>query len=165
MIRMLRDWGAAIVVGFAVFFLVDRLSTGADPTGDVAPAFELQNAAGGTTKLSDYAGKMVVLNFWGSWCGPCVQEIPEFAAWAAKNTDVPILGIAQGSGSGEKLAKSAARLGVTWAVLESDPAVLSAYGVNVYPTTVIVGPDGAIKRVIRGAVDADGLDRAVVASK
>ncbi|MDP2308149.1 MAG: TlpA disulfide reductase family protein [Pseudomonadota bacterium] len=165
MIRMLRDWGAAVAVGLAVFFLVDLLSSSADPTGDMAPAFELANASGGTTKLADYAGKTVVLNFWGSWCGPCVQEIPEFATWAEQHADVPILGIAQGSGSGEKLAKSATRLGVTWPVLESSPAVLSAYGVQVYPTTVIVGPDGAIKQVVRGAIDADGLEKAVASAR
>lgn len=165
MIRMLRDWGAAVAVGLAVFFLVDWLGRGADPTGKPAPAFELANAAGGTTKLADYAGKTVVLNFWGSWCGPCVQEIPEFAAWAELNADVPILGIAQGSGSGDKLAQSATRLGVTWPVLESDAAVLSAYGVQVYPTTVIVGPDGAIQTVVRGAIDAEGLEKAVASGR
>jgi peroxiredoxin len=165
MMRMLRDWGAAVAVGLAVFFVVDWLATGADPTGDTAPAFELANAAGGTTKLADYAGKTVVLNFWGSWCGPCVQEIPEFAAWAAQNTDVPILGIAQGSGSGATLAAKASGLGVTWPVLESNSAVLSAYNVQVYPTTVIVGPDGAIQRVVRGAIDANGLERAVAAGR
>lgn len=165
MIRMFRDWGVAVAIGLAVFLVVDRLSTSADTTGDPAPAFELANAAGGTSKLADYAGKTVVLNFWGSWCGPCVQEIPEFAAWAAKNTDVPILGIAQGSGSGDTLAKSAERLGVTWPVLESDQAVLRAYGVQVFPTTVVVGPDGAIKQVMRGAIDEDGLERLVASAR
>ncbi len=165
MIRMLRDWGAAVVVGLAVFFMVDWLATGSDPSGDPAPAFELVNAAGGTTSLADYAGKTVVLNFWGSWCGPCVQEIPEFAAWSAANADVPILGIAARSGSGAKLAENAARLGVTWPVLESDDDVLGAYNVQVFPTTVVVGPDGVIKTVMRGAIDADGLERLVSSAR
>lgn len=163
MMRMLRDWGVAIVAGLAVFFFVDWLSTGASLADKPAPAFELVNAAGGTTKLSDYAGKTVVLNFWGSWCGPCVQEIPEFASWSADHRDIPILGIAARSGAGDQLARDASRLGVTWPVLESDDDVLSAYNVQVFPTTVVVGPDGAVKSVARGSIDASGLD-ALVAS-
>ena len=98
MIRMLRDWGAAVLVGLGVFLAVDWMSSGADLRGKEAPAFALENVAGGTTALADHAGKTVVLNFWGSWCGPCVQEIPELARWSADNPDVPILGIAVRSG-------------------------------------------------------------------
>ncbi len=165
MMRMLRDWGAAVLVGLAVFFAVDWLSKGADLRGEPAPAFELVNVAGGSTKLADYAGKTVVLNFWGSWCPPCVAEIPEFASWAEQNPDVPILGIAYNSGSGAKLAKDADRLGITWPVLESDAAVLSAYGVQVYPTTVVVGPDGTIKATAHGGIDAQGLAALVASAK
>ncbi|MFN9903614.1 MAG: TlpA family protein disulfide reductase, partial [bacterium] len=102
----------------------------------MAPAFALPDPRGETVALADFAGKTVVLNFWGSWCPPCIQEIPEFAAWSAENPDVPILGIAVRSGSGEKLARDAKRLGVTWTVLESDDEVLRAYGVDVFPTTL-----------------------------
>lgn len=165
MMRMLRDWGMAIVVGVAVFFVVDWLGKGADQRGDVAPAFALVDTSGATVALADYAGKTVVLNFWGSWCPPCIEEIPEFAAWSAENPDVPILGIAVRSGSGEKLARDAKRLGVTWPVLESDGDVLDAYRVGVFPTTIVVGPDGKIQGTAQGAIDADGLDALVAAAR
>ncbi|MFN7144033.1 MAG: TlpA family protein disulfide reductase [Myxococcota bacterium] len=165
MMRMLRDWSLAVVVGLGVFLAVDWLSKGADLSGKAAPAFELVNVAGGSTTLSDYAGTPVVLNFWGSWCPPCVQEIPEFATWAAENPDVPILGIAVRSGEGAKLAKDAARLGVTWAVLESDEEVLADYHVDVFPTTVVVGADGTIKATARGAIDAEALAEMVAAAR
>jgi peroxiredoxin len=162
MIRMLRDWGAAVLVGIAVFFVVDWLSHGSAAKGSgPAPAFELVNVAGGTTKLADYAGKTVVLNFWGSWCPPCRQEIPEFAAYAKAHPDVPILGIAVNSGGGASLATTAERLGVNYAVLESTENVVDAYGVDVFPTTFVIGPDGKIGTVVRGAIDEDGLARAV----
>jgi hypothetical protein len=162
---MLRDWGVAVLIGVAVFFAVDALSKGADRRGDEAPAFELQNAAGGTVKLADYAGKTVVLNFWGSWCGPCVGEIPEFAAWSADHPDVPILGISYRSGAGGKLERDARRLGVTWPVLEADASVLAGYGVDVFPTTFVVGPDGLIHGTAKGAIDADALGQLVASAK
>jgi thiol-disulfide isomerase/thioredoxin len=164
MIRMLRDWGAAVVVGLLVFFVVDWLSQSAVPSG-AAPAFELVNVAGGTTKLADYAGKTVILNFWGSWCPPCRQEIPGFAAYATAHPDTPILGIAYNSGGGDKLAKDAKRLGITYAVLESDRAVIDAYGVDVFPTTVVVRPDGTIAKIVHGAIDEDTLAATVAAAK
>lgn len=163
--RMVRDWTLAVIVGLAVFLAVDWLSKGADLSGKAAPGFDLVNVAGGSTTLAEYAGKPVVLNFWGSWCPPCVAEIPEFAAWSEENPDVPILGIAVRSGEGAKLAKDAARLGVTWAVLESDADVLADYHVDVFPTTVVVGADGTIKATAQGAIDADALGEMVKAAR
>lgn len=166
MMRMLRDWGLAILVGAAVFFVVDRLSTHSTPSGHPAPAFTLSDTSGTQVKLADYAGKVVVLNFWGTWCGPCRQEIPEFAAWSKDNPDVPILGLADpDSGHGERLAKDARRLGVTWTVLEADRGVLSEYGVDVFPTTLVVGTDGIIKASVRGGIDRSGLDQLVAAAR
>ena len=161
--RMLRDWAIAIAVGLSVFLLVDWLSRGSDPRGAPAPAFELRNATGGTAALADYAGKPVLLNFWGTWCGYCVQEIPAFARWSAKHPEVQILGLSVRSGSGKALADAATRLGITWPVLEADGSVLDAYGVDVFPTTVLIGADGSIQAVVQGALDEGRLD-ALVAS-
>jgi peroxiredoxin len=161
---MLRDWSIAVLVGVAVFFAVDWLSKASDPRGEVAPAFSLPNAAGGTIALADYAGKPVVLNFWGTWCPPCRHEIPAFARWSAENPEVPILGIAQGSGSGAKLLREAKELGVTWPVAEADTAVISAYGVSVFPTTVVVGADGKIVGAAYGELDEGGLDKLVASA-
>lgn len=160
MMRMLRDWTVAVLVGVLVFFAFDWLAT-SNPTGEVAPAFKLVNAAGGAVSLSDYSGQRVILNFWGTWCGPCVREIPEFAKWSKDHPDVPILGIAADSGEGAKLVRDAKRLGVTWPVLESDRAVLSAYGVDVFPTTIVVSADGTIESAVQGAIDERGLERLV----
>jgi thiol-disulfide isomerase/thioredoxin len=166
MMRMIRDWGLAILVGAAVFFVVDRLSSNATPDGKPAPAFVLSDTSGSEVKLSDYAGKVVVLNFWGTWCPPCRKEIPEFAAWSKDNPDVPILGLADpDSGHGERLQREAQTLGVTWPVLEADRSVLSNYGVDVFPTTLVVGPDGVIKGGVRGGIDREGLDALVAAAR
>lgn len=157
----LKDWGLALAVGLAVFFLAEWLSTRNVRREGVAPDFELVNVAGGTTSLGDFEGKAVVLNFWGSWCPPCRKEIPEFAEFVREHPEVPVLGIAVGSGSGDQLRDSAAALGINYPVLESTDQVLSAYGVDVFPTTVVVAPDGAIASVYTGGIAKATLERAV----
>ncbi|MFZ5480692.1 MAG: TlpA family protein disulfide reductase [Myxococcota bacterium] len=158
---MVKDWAIALVVGVGVFFAAEYLSPNRAPDAGPAPAFTLVNVAGGTTSLSEFAGRPVVLNFWGSWCPPCKQEIPEFAAYVKANPEVPVLGIAVNSGTGDRLKRDAETLGVNYPVLEGTDEVLAAYGVSAYPTTFVVAPDGTISSVFQGAIGKETLSRAV----
>lgn len=158
---MIKDWGLALVVGIAVFGLAEWLSQRNLPKGELAPDFALVNVAGGTVQLSELRGKTVVLNFWGTWCPPCRREIPEFAEYSTEHPDVPILGIAQGSGSGEALANAARTLGINYTVLESTPEVLAAYGIDSYPTTLVVAPDGTVGAVRTGMIGKATLEMVV----
>ena len=164
MIRLLKDWGVALAVGVAIFYAANMLSQGSGPARGMAPPFTLVNAEGGTTSLAEYQGKTVVLNFWGSWCSPCRAEIPEFASWAADHPDVPVLGIAVRSGEGAQLAENTRRLGVNYPVLESTSEVLDAYGVDGYPTTVVIDGDGQIVSSRSGRMGRSELDTLVAAA-
>ena len=162
MIRLIKDWALALVVGIAVFLLADWMSDAPAPKSMTeAPAFTLVNADGGTTSLAEFKGRTVVVNFWGSWCGPCRKEIPEFARFAKKHPEVTVLGIAQGSGSGATLAASAKALGINYPVLEATDAVLQDYGVSGYPTTFVVGPDGRIRKSWGGMIDGFTLEAGI----
>lgn len=111
---------------------------------DEAPAFTLRDVAGQTVSLSDYAGQTVVLNFWATWCGPCRVEAPSFAAFARAHPDVPVLGIAV-DGPAPKVRKVARDLGMDYRILMADRKVVEDYGISVYPTTIVVGPEGDVR--------------------
>lgn len=116
---------------------------------DAAPDFTLTALDGTRWTLSEQRGKTVVLNFWATWCGPCRVEAPGLSSFAAEHPDIPVLGIAV-DGTPDKLAAAAKDLGITYPVLRVDEATRKAYGVETLPTTVVVGPDGAVRSVHAG---------------
>ena len=116
--------------------------------GEPAPDFTLTGLDGETFSLSAQRGEVVVLNFWATWCLPCLAEMPELEALHQElgNDGVRIVGISQDAGGTDEIRQMAERLGITYPVLP-DPAfqVATRYGgIPVLPTTIFVGPDGRI---------------------
>lgn len=158
--QMLKDWGAALAVGVLVYVLAGWMFAPTQLDG-LAPDFTLTRADGGSLQLASLRGKVTVVNFWGSWCGPCREEIPDFARFAKAHPEVQLVGVAVRSGSGEALQRSAEGLGITWPVVESTPEVLDTYGVSVFPTTYVLRADGSIAESFVGVIDEKRLARAV----
>lgn len=158
--RLLQDWALAIGVALALIAGASFFDRANQPTGD-APALSLVNVAGGTTSLAELQGKVVVVNFWGTWCPPCRAEIPEISRWAAQHPDVRVLGVAVNSGTGTRLAEDAARLGITYDVLEGDARVVDDWKVDVFPTTFVIGADGRIKAARSGRISGSDLQALV----
>jgi cytochrome c biogenesis protein CcmG/thiol:disulfide interchange protein DsbE len=151
MARWLR---LSIVVGITALVVVLILSFRRDPhdirTGTVnkpAAAFSADKLDGsGTLSLSDYAGKVVVLNFFASWCPPCREENPALVrVWERYRTsDVVFIGIVFGD-STDKARTYVSTNGVTWpTVQDADGSIAFAYGVFGPPETYFIGPDGII---------------------
>jgi thioredoxin len=84
--QMLKDWGAALAVGVLVYVLAGWMFAPKQLDG-LAPDFTLTRADGGSLQLTALRGKVTVVNFWGSWCGPCRQFAPVFEAASEKHPD------------------------------------------------------------------------------
>lgn len=120
------------------------------------PAFNLQGLDGKSHRLDEWKGKVIMLNFWASWCGPCQYEIPEFVTYQKNYSDKGLQIIGVGVDEARKLRNVARSLEMNYPVLILDPfaskKVLSQWGNKdgLIPHTVVINRDGRIKYIHRG---------------
>jgi thiol-disulfide isomerase/thioredoxin len=139
---------AGLIVGAAL--AVDR--------GDVAPGFKLSRLDGkGELKLGDLRGKVVLLDFWASWCGPCQKSMPQFDALAKELPADRFALIGVNVDSDKKLAQKALdKRPVSYTILADPSGTLPGrYGVETMPMAYLIDGDGAIRYVHRGFRDGD----------
>ena len=135
---------------------------GLPEVGDLAPDFELSTLSGDNMRLSDHAGRPVILNFWATWCAPCRLEMPELQRaqdeFATVENGPIVLAINQGD-SAEQVGEFFDEVGLTLpALLDIEIVTGKSYGAFFLPTTVIVGPDGTVAAVHRGMISRKQLD-------
>ena len=140
-LRFVRDIALMLVIVLVVSHFMGSFR--APDLPDQAPGFALVDVEGKALRLEDFKGKRVVLNFWATWCTPCRIEAPAFSRWAERNPDAILLGIAA-DGTDEELKTAAKDLGIRYRIARGHPELFKAYGVNTYPTTVLIGPDGEV---------------------
>jgi peroxiredoxin len=138
---------------------VQTLSAVSKPV--VAPAFELTDLDGRPQKLADYLGKVVVLNFWATWCPPCREEMPSMQrGWEkVRDEDIVFLGVNVGEDA-DTVFLFLADYSVDFPLLlDEDATVIERYPVTGLPTTYIIDPQGRIThRAVGGrAWDDDAL--------
>ncbi len=116
----------------------------------VAPDFALKDVNGKVVHLADYRGKVVLLDFWATWCGPCRIEIPWFMDLERKNKDrgFAVLGVSMDDEGWEVVKPFLAELGVNYRVVMGSDSTAEAYGgVDSLPTTFLIDRDGKIAAV------------------
>lgn len=109
-----------------------------------APDFFLTDTRGDKVQLSALKGSKVVVNFWGTWCGPCKAEIPGLNRFARTHPDVTVLGVALDSGDPKTLAAAKEQLGIEFRVLEGTSEVKQQWGVRTVPSTFYIDPQGVL---------------------
>jgi peroxiredoxin len=129
-----------------------------------APDFNLADLDGNILNFSAYEGQVVMLTFWGTWCGPCRQEIPDFIELYDKynKEGLEIVGIAIQSGSPENIKLFSENYKINYPILTdingnesykafSDYGTISGVGMRAVPTTFLIDRDGYIVKTYRGA--------------
>ena len=121
----------------------------------IAPDFTLRDAGGKETKLSDYRGKTVLLNFWATWCGPCKVEIPWFIDFEKQYHDrgFAVLGVSMDEDGWKVVTPYVQKAGMDYRVLLGDEPLAKLYGgLDALPTTLIVDRTGKIAATHTGLV-------------
>jgi thiol-disulfide isomerase/thioredoxin len=148
-----------IVLSLALVFLLGACSSEKQPSKTLkAPAFALLTADGGRTiALDDYKGKVLILDFWATWCPPCKQEIPHFNALYEqyKGNGLEILGVSLdqgGPGVVQEYMKNSARSIVpSYPVVMADRDVALAYGpLSSIPVTFVIDRKGNVQQRLVG---------------
>lgn len=119
-----------------------------------AADFSVQDLQGKTHRLADYRGKWLLVNFWGTWCPPCLSEIPELNSLheAHKDKDLVVIGVAMQSGSSTKVADFVAAHRISYPIVIGTRAIAEKIRlaaeqteeIEVLPTSFLFGPKGEL---------------------
>ena len=125
----------------------------------VAPDFTLADLEGNWVSMNQFKGKVVLLNFWGTWCGPCRREIPDFVKLSEKYKDdgLEIVGVTLTSGPPKRISSFADQWGINYTLLtdidgNETQSVTALYGqvtgrrISGVPTTFLIDRDGYIRQ-------------------
>ena len=137
-------------------------ATGWSGTIALAPSWELQDANGKRIHSSDFKGKVVILDFWATWCPPCKAEIPGFIALQNEygKKGLAVVGISVDEGGADIVKEVAQKLGMNYPVVLADDKTPQAFGgIEAIPTTFIIDREGRIVTKHLGFTEKDEFEK------
>jgi peroxiredoxin len=135
-----------------------------DGSRKAAPEFTLKDVDGKSVNLSDYKGKVVLLNFWATWCGPCKIEIPWFVDFEQKYKDrgFAVLGVAMDDEGLEIVKPYLEKSKVNYRIVLGNDSVATMYGgIESLPTTFVLDRDGRIASTHIGLVSKSDYENEI----
>lgn len=142
-------------------FLAGCGEKAAESASGKLPDFTLPDLAGRQINLQSFEGKkIVVLNMWATWCGPCRREIPDFNAVyeSYKDRGVEFLGVSLDQNPEEVVPPFLNEIPIAYPVLLGSPDLQFRYNIRGLPTTYIIDKDGTVKRRFVGMINREILE-------
>lgn len=155
-----------LLVAGPILFSQDRpaAATGPTATGLPAPAWKLKDLDGREVSSDQFKGKVVVVDFWATWCGPCIEEIPGYIALQKKYgpDGLVIIGVSLDRRGPAHVKQFAEAKGMNYTLVMGDEAVVEAFGsFQAIPTTFLISREGRILNQKTGAAPAEEYEKLV----
>jgi thiol-disulfide isomerase/thioredoxin len=141
---------ALFCLGLALAFLL-QCGNGVKESA-LAPNFSLKSLENREMTLTSLKGKVVLLDFWATWCPPCREAIPHLVELYQnyKDKGLVVIGMNVDRGEGEVVRRFVKSMGIPYPILLAPEETVRDYGVNALPTTVLVDKEGKIREKIVG---------------
>jgi len=126
--------------------------------GMLVPEVPLDTLEGKSVLITDYRGKVVVMNFWATWCGPCIQEMPMFQEYQDRYEGIAVLGI-NSEEKADKVTDFLTKLTIEYPILlDSSMGMAREFRINFLPTTIFVDEKGEVRFRHYGILTEDQMD-------
>jgi peroxiredoxin len=166
-LRLSAVLGVAVLLGTMACSLEQQPVKSAvkdDKTRHTAPEFSLKDASGKVVHLADYKGKVVLLDFWATWCGPCNIEIPWFTEFEKKYKDkgFEVVGVSMDEDGWKAISPFVTRKKINYRIVLGDDKTGDQYGgIEALPTAFIIDRNGKIASVHVGLTDRKNFENAI----